>query len=201
MVRYKAWTENKFFCLFVCLSLNKVQSRTLEHLGKAWGTITKTNLKKHTSTPSSLEAKCTPKKLKDHFENKSDLNGEKILLDIYTVKNWVMCWKWKDPTLSVNWSETFTRVTYWRSFCRAKAVPILFLLAQNIRYWSWRCVWGFLRPCPALLQWLPVSWNLLRALQTVLRDTGNLLAVAFTDVPFWGSCPDITSFHQEWHWP
>lgn len=78
-----------------------------------------------------MEAKCTPKKLKDHFENKSDLNGEKILLDIYTVKNWVMCWKWKDPTLSVNWSETFTRVTYWRSFCRAKAVPILFLLAQK----------------------------------------------------------------------
>jgi len=31
------------------------------------------------------------KKLKEHFENTSDLNGENIRLDIYTDLDWVMC--------------------------------------------------------------------------------------------------------------
>ncbi len=38
----------------------------------------------------------------------------------------------------------------WRSFCRALAVLILFLLAQRSRYWSCWWVKDLLRPCPAL---------------------------------------------------
>ena len=31
------------------------------------------------------------KKIKEHFENTSDLNGGKIMLDIYTGMDWLMC--------------------------------------------------------------------------------------------------------------
>lgn len=41
--------------------------------------------------------------------------------------------------------------------------------------------------CPALLQYLCVSYNLLHVLETVLGDTTNLLAVKLSDVPSWRS--------------
>lgn len=61
--------------------------------------------------------------------------------------------------------------------------------------------------CPALLQYLCVSYNLLHVLETVLGDTTNLLAVKLSDVPSWRSwstCPGSigsTVFYWYWHWP
>lgn len=59
--------------------------------------------------------------------------------------------------------------------------------------------------CPALLQYLCVSYNLLHVLETVLGDTTNLLAVKLSDVPSWRSwstCPgSIGSTVFYWHWP
>ncbi len=51
-------------------------------------------------------------------------------------------WALRPPSWSrflIVWSVTFTPVACWRSFCRAVAVLILFLLAQRSRYWS--CSW------------------------------------------------------------
>lgn len=59
--------------------------------------------------------------------------------------------------------------------------------------------------CPALLQYLCVSYNLLHVLETVLGDTTNLLAVKLSDVPSWRSWStypgSIGSTVFYWHWP
>ncbi len=46
------------------------------------------------------------------------------------------------------WSETFTPVACWRSFCRALAVLILFFLAQRSIYRSCWWVKDLLQSCP-----------------------------------------------------
>ena len=86
------------------------------------------------------------------------------------------------------WAETCTLVACWRSFCRALAVLLLLLLAQRTRWRSCCGVVVLLRPPPRLLVYWPVSRYLLHALDTVLRDTSNLLATAHIEVPSWMSC-------------
>ena len=71
------------------------------------------------------------------------------------------------------WSETCTPAACWRSFCRARAALLLFVLTQTSRYQSCCRVDYHLHPYPALrVQW-PVSWYLLHALETVLGNTAN----------------------------
>ena len=46
------------------------------------------------------------KKLKEHFENTSDLNVKKNMLDIYTDRDRAMSWEQKDVT-SLNGNKSF----------------------------------------------------------------------------------------------
>uniref|UniRef100_A0AAY5KHT2 Protein HTATIP2 n=1 Tax=Esox lucius TaxID=8010 RepID=A0AAY5KHT2_ESOLU len=82
------------------------------------------------------------------------------------------------------WSETCTLVPRWRSFCRALAVLLLFLLAQRSRCRS--CCWPFYSLVQLSLCNGPSPRYFLHALETVLGDTANL-AVARMDVPSWRS--------------
>ena len=55
------------------------------------------------------------------------------------------------------WAETWRSVALLRSFCRSRTVAVWWCKASRVRYLSSCCVVMRLRPCPALLDYWPVS--------------------------------------------
>ena len=84
------------------------------------------------------------------------------------------------------WSEICTPVPCCKSLCRERAVLRLNRLADKTRYLSCWCAVALLRPCPALLKYWAVSWNLRQAWEITLGDTPNL-ATRRTDEPSWSN--------------
>ena len=58
-----------------------------------------------------------------------------------------------------------------KSLCRQRGIPRLNCLTDKARYPSCWCVVALLCPCPALLEYWPVSWNLRQARVITLSDT------------------------------